>query len=88
MPRRFHHFILFAAFGFFAGCSTPALVLDSSHPASADAPEANVEPPRSSLRADEATRRTRELLQQRERQAAAAESESAATPGQQDHEHQ
>jgi len=62
--------------GFITGCATQPLVLDANHPASADAPEAATAPARSTLRADADTRRTRELLAQRERQANDAESET------------
>ena len=87
MALPFNHLLLTGALGLFAGCSAPALVLDSSHPASMDALEAAAKPVRSSLRADEATRHTRELLKQREQQATAAESEPAAQPSKQGHEH-
>ncbi|HEV7405485.1 MAG TPA: hypothetical protein VGO11_21250 [Chthoniobacteraceae bacterium] len=52
--------------------------MTASHPASPSAPEASMSPERSTLRADANTLRTRELLAQRERQAAAAESETPA----------
>ncbi len=87
MLRPFHYLVLTGAVGLFAGCSTPALVLDSSHPASTNAPEASTGPARSSLRADEPTRRTRELLKQREEQAAAAESAPTTQPSKKGHEH-
>jgi hypothetical protein len=61
-----------------AGCATPALVLDESHPASVTAPEGFSRAKRSTLRADENSRRTRELLAHREQQAEAAEAEPPA----------
>jgi hypothetical protein len=82
----FHHLLLTAAVGFVAGCSTPAFVVDSSHPASPDAPEETARPFHSSLHTDEPTRHTRELFKQREEQAAAAESESG-NPSKPGHEH-
>jgi hypothetical protein len=68
--------MLFAAAAFFAGCSTPPLAMDASHPASASAPEAITPAARATLRPDANTLRTRELLAQREQQAKAAESET------------
>ncbi|HZJ16719.1 MAG TPA: hypothetical protein VFD27_16825 [Chthoniobacteraceae bacterium] len=87
MARPFHHLLLTGTLGLLAGCATPPLILDSSHPASMDAPEAATKPARSSLRSDEATRRTRELLKQREEQATAAESTPTTQPSKQGHEH-
>ena len=75
MARLHTTLFLFAAASVLAGCSTPPLVLDRTHPASVDAPEASTAPARSTLRADEKTRLTRELLKQREQQAKAAEAE-------------
>ena len=72
------HLFLLASAGLLAGCSTPPLVLDRTHPASTDAPESATAPARSTLRADENTQRTRELFKQREAQAKAAESEAPA----------
>ena len=69
---------LFAAATLIAGCATPPLVLDRTHPASIDAPEAATAPARPTLHADANTRRTRELFAQRARQAEAAESEPPA----------
>lgn len=60
------------------GCATKPLVFDGSHPASAAAPEAFSPPARSTLRPDENTRRTRELLTYREQEAKAAEAEPPA----------
>jgi len=65
-----------AAASFVTGCATQPLALDASHPASVGAPEAATAPARSTLRADADTRRTRELLAQREREAKDAESET------------
>ena len=56
------------------GCSTAPLVIDSTHPASADAPEASATPIPNSLRPDAATERTQTLLAERQRQAQAEES--------------
>jgi hypothetical protein len=79
---------LFATAAILAGCATPPPpLLTAANPASTDAPEAATKPARSSLRADEATRRTRELLKQREEQATDAESTPTAPPGKQGHEH-
>ena len=76
---RLHTFLfLIAPAGLLTGCATPPLVLDRTHPASTDAPEAATAPARPTLRADANTRRTRELFAQREQQAKAAESESPA----------
>jgi len=85
MARLIHHLLMAGALGLLAGCSTPAFVLDSSHPASTDAPEAAMKPARKSLGDDEPTRRTRELLKQREEQATAAES-TPKPPTKQGHE--
>ncbi len=62
--------------GLVAGCSVPPLAINARHPASPSAPEASMTPARSILRSDVNTRRTRELLAQREQQAKAAESET------------
>jgi len=59
-----------------AACSTTAPIVDRSHPASSDAAESAERPLPRFLGADEHTRRTRELLAQREAQASAAESEA------------
>ena len=76
---RLHTFLfLIAPAGLLTGCATPPLVLDRTHPASTDAPEAATAPARPTLHADENTQRTRALLKQREQQAAAAESEPPA----------
>ena len=56
------------------GCSTAPLVIDSTHPASVDAPEASAKPIPNSLRPDAATERTQTLLAERQRQAQAEES--------------
>jgi hypothetical protein len=61
-----------------AGCSTAPLVIDSTHPASIDAPEASSKRIPNSLAPDTATRRTQTLLAERERQAKAAESAAPA----------
>ena len=87
MTRPIHPLLLIGALGFFAGCSTPALFLDPGHPASTDAPEAATKPARSSLRADEATQRTHELLRQRDTQADAAEPAPTPPARMQSHEH-
>jgi hypothetical protein len=76
-PPQLFLFTLSSA-GVLTGCSAPPLAMDASHPASASAPEASMAPARSTLRADANTRRTRELLAQREQQARAAESETPA----------
>ena len=70
--------LLLTSAGLLTSCSTPRLILDRTHPASVDAPEASTAPARSTLHADENTQRTRELLEQRERQAKAAEDEAPA----------
>jgi len=62
------------AAGLLLGCSAAPLVLDSTHPASVDAPEASSKPIPDSLRPDAATQRTQSLLAERERQARADES--------------
>jgi hypothetical protein len=59
-------------------CSTAPLLLDATHPASVDAPEASATPARRMLGIDERTARTRKLLAERRRQAEAAESEQPA----------
>lgn len=51
--------------------------MDSSHPASASAPEALTPAARATLRPDANTLRTRELLAHREQEAKAAEAETA-----------
>jgi len=80
--------ILFATAVLLAGCATtPPPQITAANPASTDAPEAATKTARSSLQADEATQRTRELLKQREEQATAAESTAAMSPGNQGHEH-
>jgi hypothetical protein len=56
------------------GCSTAPLVIDSTHPASVDAPEASEKPIPNSLGPDAATQRTQSLLAERQRQARAEES--------------
>jgi len=73
-----HPFPPLAVAALLAGCAAPPLVIDSKHPASADAPESFTPPARPTLRADAATRTTRELLRQREQQSKAAESEPPA----------
>ena len=78
MPRPNITLSLLASAGLLTSCSTPRLVLDRTHPASVDAPEASTAPARSTLQADENTQRTRDLLKQRERQAKAAEAEPPA----------
>jgi hypothetical protein len=62
------------------GCSTQPLVIDSTHPASADAPEASSKPIPNSLSPDAATRRTQALLAERQRQ---AEADQSAPPADQ-----
>ncbi len=71
------HFLLLAvgSASLVAGCTTAPLAMDADHPASTSAPEAATPPARVTLRPDASTRRTRELLAQREQQANAAEAE-------------
>ncbi len=73
-----HLYFPLALIALLAGCATPPLVIGPTHPASLDALEAAAPPARAALRADANTRRTRELLAQRARQAEAAESEPPA----------
>ena len=63
----------------FSSSSAP-LVIDSTHPASIDAPEASSKPIPNSLSPDAATQRTQALLAERQRQ---AEAEESATPANQ-----
>lgn len=67
--------LLLAIAGLVVGCATEPLTIDSSHPASVDAAAALAPPARPTLAADANTRRTRELLAQREQQAGESESE-------------
>lgn len=69
------HFLFLVAVGL-AGCATPPLVLDASHPASIEASEASSSPARYTLRPDANTLRTRELLAQRAQEAKDAEAET------------
>lgn len=59
-----------------AGCTTPPLKMDATHPASVSAQEAFSPAARPTLRPDANTLRTRELLTHREQEAKAAESET------------
>jgi len=60
------------------GCSTAPLAVDSTHPASVDAPEASLKTIPNSLRPDAVTQRTQSLLAERVRQAQAEESAAPA----------
>ena len=58
-----------------SACVTTPLAIDSTHPASIEAAEASSRPAQSTLQPDPTTRRTGELLAQRQQQAKAAEAE-------------
>jgi hypothetical protein len=75
MTRPEHLLILPASLAL-AACGTTAPIVDRLHPASADAAESAERPLPRLLGADEHTRRTHELLAQREAQARAAENEA------------
>ena len=58
------------------GCSTTTLpTVDRNHPAITSAPESKARPLQPMLEADEATKRTRDLIAQRAAEAKAAENE-------------
>jgi len=70
-------FLTVCSAGVLAGCSAPPLALEASHPASPSAAEGSAPPARTILHADANSRRTRELLAERDAEAKAAEAEPA-----------
>ena len=73
--------------GLLSGCATSGLLIDSSHPASPKAAEGPCKAPVRELALDLPTQRTRDLLEQRQTEAMAAESEMPAQTNSKGHEH-
>lgn len=76
MPR----YGLLAAACLLTACASTPLIIDSSHPASADARPSQAQSFRNPLGPDATTQRTQSLLAQREKEARAAEAERPANP--------